>query len=105
MSYADPMQPIIAVGLVSYGKYYVPTIHRMSWAEYVARMEEMIGVYRVLVGKPEGKKPVGRPRRRWKDNIKMTIQEVGWGMDWVDLALNRDRWFAVVKAVMNFRVS
>jgi hypothetical protein len=78
MSYADPMQQMIAVGLVSNGKYDVPAIHRMSWAEYVARIEEMRGVYRVLVGKPEGKRPVGRPRRRWEDNIKMDIQEVGW---------------------------
>jgi hypothetical protein len=68
MSCADPMQQIIAVRLVSYGKYDAPTIHRMGWAEYVARMEEMRGVYRVLVGKPEGKRPVGRPRRKWEED-------------------------------------
>jgi hypothetical protein len=62
-------------------------------------------VYRVLVGKPEGKRPFGRPRRRWKDNIKMDIQEVGCGgVDWIDLAQDRDRWRAFVNAVMNFRV-
>jgi hypothetical protein len=59
-SYADPMQQIIAVRLVSYGKYHVPAIRRMNWAEYVARMEEMRGVYKVLAGKPDGKRPVGK---------------------------------------------
>jgi len=63
------------------------------------------GVYRVLVGKPEGKKPLGRPRRRWEDNIKMDLKEVGCGgMDWIDLYQDRDRWRALVNAVMNFRV-
>jgi len=62
------------------------------------------GVYRVLVGKPEGKRPLGRTKRRWKDNIKMGLQEVGCGsMDWVDLAQDRYRWRARVNAVMNFR--
>jgi hypothetical protein len=62
-------------------------------------------VYRVLVGKPEGKRPLGRPRRRWEDNIKMDLQEVGRGsMDWIDLAQDRDRWRALVNAIMNFRV-
>jgi hypothetical protein len=61
--------------------------------------------YRVLVGKPEGKRPLGRPRRRWEDNIKMDLQEVECGvMDWIDLAQVRDRWRALVKAVMNLRV-
>ena len=64
---------------------------------------ERRGVYRVLMGKPEGKRPLGRPRRRWKDNIKMGLQEVGWGMDWIDLAQDRDRWRALVNAVMNLR--
>jgi len=63
------------------------------------------GVYRVLVGKPEGKRPLGRPRRRWVDNIRMDLQEVGCGgMDWIELAQDRDRWRAFVNAVMNLRV-
>jgi hypothetical protein len=63
------------------------------------------GVYRVLVGKPEGKRPLGRPRRRWEDNIRMDLQEVGCGgMEWIGLAQDRDRWRAIVNAVMNFRV-
>jgi len=62
-------------------------------------------VYRVLVGKPEGKRPLGRPRRRWEDNIKMDLQEVGCGyMDWIELVQDRDRWRALVNAVMNLRV-
>jgi len=68
-------------------------------------MGEGRGVYRVLVGKPEGKRPLGRPRRRWEDNIKMNLQEVGCGgMDWIQLAQGRDRWRALVKAVMILRV-
>ena len=67
-------------------------------------MGEWRGVYSVLVGKPEGKRPLGRPRRRWEDNIKMELQEVGlWGMDWIELAQDRDRWWAFVNAVMNLR--
>jgi hypothetical protein len=67
-------------------------------------MGEERGVYRVLVGKPEGKKPLGRPRRRWEDNIKMDLQEVGCGgMDWIGLAQDRDRWPAIVNAVMKLR--
>ena len=62
---------------------------------HVARMGERIGVGRVLVGKPEGKRPLGRPRRRWEDNIKMDLQEVGWGIDWIRLAQDRDRWRAL----------
>jgi len=62
-------------------------------------------IYKVLVGKPEGKKPLGRPRHRWEDNIKMDLQEVGCGgMDWIELAQDRDRWRALVNAVMNLRV-
>ena len=65
---------------------------------------EMRGVYRVLVGKPDGKRPFGRPRSRWEDNIKMDLQEVGCGgMDWIELAQGRDRWRALVNAVMNLR--
>jgi len=68
-------------------------------------MWERRGVYRVLVGKPEGKRPLGRPRRRWEDNIKMNLKEVGCGgMDWIDLAQDRDGWRALVIAVMNLRV-
>ena len=78
---------------------------RMIWAGHVACMGERSGIYRVLVGEPEGKKPLGRPRRRWENNIKMNLQEVGCGgMDWIDLAQDRDRWRAIVNAVMNLRV-
>ena len=78
---------------------------RMRWAGHVARIEKRTGVYRVLVGKPEGKGPLGRPRRKWEDNIKMDLQEVRCGvMDWIDLAQERDRWRVLVNAVMNFRV-
>ena len=63
------------------------------------------GVHRVLVGKPEGKRPLGRPRRRWEDNIKMDLQEVGWGRgDWMELAQDRGRWRALVGTVSDFRV-
>jgi hypothetical protein len=61
--------------------------------------------YRILVGKPEGKRPLGRPRRRWEDNIKMDLREIEWdGMDWIDLAQDRDQWMAHVNTVMNLRV-
>ena len=69
-------------------------------------MGERRGTYRVLVGKPEGKGPLGRPRHRWEDNFKMDLQEVGCdGMDWIDMAQDRDRWQALVNAVMNLLVS
>jgi len=78
---------------------------RMRWAGHVARMGERRVVYRVLVRKPEGKRPLGRPRLKWEDNIKMDLQEVGcWNKDWIFLAQDRDRWRALVNAVMNFRV-
>jgi len=71
----------------------------------VVRVGERRGVYRFLVGKPEGKRPLGRPRRRWEDNIKMDLQEVGGGgVDWIELAQDRDRWRALVNVVMNRRV-
>ena len=77
----------------------------MLWNLHVARMCEEKGVYSVLVGKPEGKRPLGRPRRRWVDNIRMDFQEVGCGyMDWNGLAQDRDRWRTIVSAVMNLRV-
>jgi len=78
---------------------------RMRWAGHVARMVETRDVYRVLMGKPERKRPLGRPRHRWEDNIKINLQEVGCGgMDWTDLAHDKDRWRALVNAVMNLRV-
>ena len=77
----------------------------MRWAGHVARMGEERGVFRVLVEKPEGRSPLGRPRRRWVDNIRMDLQEVGCEyMDWIGLAQDRDRWRAFVSAVMNLRV-
>ena len=85
----------------------VPVIKsgRMRWAGHVARMGEEREVYRVLVGKPEGRRPLGRPRRRWVDNIRMDLHEVGCGyMDWIGLAQDRDRWRTLVIAVMNLRV-
>ena len=78
---------------------------RMRWTGHVARMREGRRVYRVFVGKPEGKRPLGRPKRRWEDNIKMHLQEVGCGgMDWIELAQYRDRWRALMNAAMNIRV-
>jgi len=77
----------------------------MRWAGHVSRMGDGRGVYRVLVGKPEGKRSLRRQRRRWEDNIKMDLQEVGCeGMDWIELARVRDRWRAFVSAVMDLRV-
>jgi len=78
---------------------------RMRWAGHVARMVEGRGMHRVLVGKPEGKRPLGRPRRRWEVNIKMGLQEVGGGCGgWMELAQDKDRYRALVSTVMNFRV-
>jgi hypothetical protein len=77
----------------------------MRSAGHVARIGERRGVYRVLIGKAEGKRPHGRPRRRWEDNIKIDLQEVGcWGMDWIELDRDRNRWRALLSAVMNVRV-
>jgi len=78
---------------------------RMRWAGHVAHMGEERGVYRFLVGKPEGRRPLGRPRRRWMDSIRMDLQEVGCGyMDWIGLAQDRESWRTLVSAVMNLRV-
>ena len=78
---------------------------RMRWVGHVAHMDEEKGVYRVSVGKPEGKRPLGRPRRRWVDNIGMDLQDVGCGyMDWIGLAQDTNRWRKLVSAVMNLRV-
>ena len=90
--------------------YFLPNIvrvvksKRMRRAGHVARMGEGRGVHRVLVGKPEVKRPLGRPRRRWEDNIKMDLREVGGSGDWMELAQDRDGWRALVSAVMNLRV-
>jgi hypothetical protein len=91
--------------------YSLPSIvrvvksRRMRWAGHVARMGEDRGVHRVLVKKPEGKRPLGRSRLRWEDNIKIDLQEVGGGRgDWMELAQDRDRWRALVGTVRNFRV-
>jgi hypothetical protein len=77
---------------------------RMRWAGYVARMGEKRNAYRVLVGKTEGKRPLGRPRRRWVD-IRMNLGEVGWGdVDWIGLAKDRNKWRALANSVLNLRV-
>jgi hypothetical protein len=78
---------------------------KMRWDGHVARMEEKINVYRLLVGKPEGKRPLGRPRRRWVINIKLDLLGIGWGgVDWIGLDQDRDKWRALVNVVMNLRV-
>jgi hypothetical protein len=78
---------------------------RMRWAGHVARMGERRGAYRVLVVKPEGRRPLGRRRHRWEDNIKTDLREVGCGcVEWIGLAQDRDWWRALVSAVMNIRV-
>jgi hypothetical protein len=78
---------------------------RMRWAGHVARMGEKRNAYRLLVGNPEGKGPVGRPRRRWVDNIRMDLGEVGWGdVDWIGLAKDWNRWRALVNSVLNLQV-
>ena len=80
-------------------------LRKMRWAGYVARIGERRAVYRVLVGKPEGRRPMGRHRRRWEDNIRMDLREVGCGcVDWMELAKDWGMWRALVSAVMNLRV-
>jgi hypothetical protein len=77
---------------------------RMRWAGHVAHMGEVRGAYSILVGRPEGRRPLGRPRRRQEDNIKMDLREIGFGdMDWIHLAQDRDRWWALVNMVMNLQ--
>ena len=83
---------------------WVVKSRRMRWVGHVACMEEGRVVHRVLVGKPEGKRPLGRPRHRWEDNIKMDLQEVGGGGDWMELAKDRDSWWTLVNTVMNFQI-
>jgi hypothetical protein len=78
---------------------------RMKWAGHVARIMEKRNAYRLLVGKPEGKRPLGRQRRTWVDDIRMDFGEVGWGdVDWIGLAQDRNRWRALVNSVLNLRV-
>jgi hypothetical protein len=78
---------------------------RMRWAGHVARMGEKRNGYKIFVGKPEGRRLLGRPRRRWVDNIKMDTREMGWdGVDWIDLANDKDQWRVFVNTVMNLRV-
>jgi hypothetical protein len=95
-----------------HGFYSSPSIvrvikaRRMRWAGHVARMGEMRGSYNILVGRPEGRRPLGRPRRRWEDNIKMDLKEIGFGdVDWIHWAQDRDRWRALVNTVMNLRIA
>jgi hypothetical protein len=94
-----------------YSLYSSPNIVRviksrkMRWARHVARMEEGRGVYRILVRRPEGKRPLGRPRRRWEDNIKMDLRKIGIeGVNWIQLAQDSVEWRAFVNTVMNLQV-
>jgi hypothetical protein len=94
-----------------HGLYSSPSIvrvfkaRRMRWTGHVARMGEVRGACKILVGRPEGRRPLGRPKRRWEDNIKMDIREIGFAnVDWIHWAQDRDRWRAVVNTVMNLRV-
>jgi hypothetical protein len=83
---------------------YIMKLKRMRWAGHVARMGEKRNVYRLLVRKPEGKGPLGRPRHRWVDNIMMDLGEVGWGdVDWIGLAKDRNKWRALVNSVLNLQ--
>jgi hypothetical protein len=78
---------------------------RMSWAGHVAQMGEKRNAYRILVGKPEGNRPLGRPRRRWVDNINVDLREIEWGgMNWMDLTRDRSQWRALVNTAVNLRV-
>ena len=98
------MSHFTSVSIITGNIVRVVKSRRMRWAGHVARMGEDKGVHRMLVGKPEGKRPLGRSRRSWEDNIKMDIQEVGGGLgDWMELAQDRDGWRALVGTVRNFR--
>jgi hypothetical protein len=94
-----------------HGLYSSPSVvrvikaRRMGLAGHVARMGEVTGAYNILVGRPEGRRPLGRPRHRWEDNIKMDLREIGFGdVNWIHWAQNMDRWRALVNTVMNLRV-
>jgi hypothetical protein len=94
-----------------HGLYSLPSIvrvikaRRMRWAGHVARMREVRGAYNILVGRPGERRPLGRSRRRWEDNIKMDLSEIGFGdVDWIHWAQDRDRWRALVNTAMNLRV-
>jgi hypothetical protein len=94
-----------------HGLYSSPSIirvikaRRMRWAGHVARMGEVRGARNILVGRPEGRRPLGRPRRRWEENIKMDLREIRfWDVDWIHLAQDRGRWRALVNTVINLRV-
>jgi hypothetical protein len=94
-----------------HGLYSLPSIvrvikaRRMRWAGHVARMGEVRDAYNILVGRPERRRPLGRPRHRWVDNIKLDLREIGFGdVDWINLAQDRDRWQVLVNTVMNLRV-
>jgi hypothetical protein len=77
----------------------------MRWSGHVAQKGPKWNAYRISVGKPDEKRPVGKPRHRWVDNIKLDLKGIGWGgVDWIELAQDRDRWRALVNTVMNFRV-
>ena len=96
---------ITKFNITPYIYIYVYIYIRVCVCVCVERMGQGRGVYRVLVGKPEGKRPLGRPRRRWEDNVKMDLQEVAGGCeDWMELSQDRDSWRALLRTVMNFRV-
>jgi hypothetical protein len=89
----------------SLGIVRVIKARRMRWAGHVARMGEVRGAYNILVGRPEGRRPLGIPGRRWGDNIKMDLVEIGFGdVDWIHWAQDRDKWQALVNTVMNLQV-